>query len=98
PYAELLSWCRTHPDLADQAFSTLSYFDVAVLGATATAPALFSVAMHDPTCPPSTVFAAYNNYGGDKDIRIWSWHEHEGGQSRQRAEQVAWLAKTLSAS
>lgn len=96
PYSELLNWCRIHPELAEDAFTALSYFDVAILGAKATAPALFSVGMHDPTCPPSTVFAAYNNYGGaEKDIRIWHWHEHEGGQARQRAEQVAWLGMIL---
>jgi cephalosporin-C deacetylase len=96
PYTELLNWCRVHPELADAAFAALSYFDVAILGARATAPALFSVGMHDPTCPPSTVFAAYNNYGGAaKDIRVWQWHEHKGGEARQRAEQVAWLATVL---
>jgi cephalosporin-C deacetylase len=102
PYTELLNWCRIHPELADAAFDALSYFDVAILGARATAPALFSVGMHDPICPPSTVFAAYNNYGRaagsivSKDIRVWQWHEHKGGEARQRAEQVAWLAQVLS--
>lgn len=94
PYTELLAWCRVHPELADEAFAALAYFDVAILGRRATAPALFSVGLHDPICPPSTVFAAYNNYGDGtvaKDIRIWQWSEHEGGMARQRAEQVAWL-------
>ena len=96
PYTELLNWCRSHTDLADQAFTALSYFDGALLGRRATAPALFSVGLLDPVCPPSTVFAAYNNYGGaNKDIRVWPWHEHEIGPGRQRAEQVEWLRSVL---
>lgn len=96
PYTELLNWCRIHADRAEEAFAALACFDGAILGRRASAPALFSVGMHDPICPPSTVFAAYNNYGGaDKDIRVWQWHEHEGGEGRQRAEQVAWLRTIL---
>lgn len=96
PYTELLNWCRVHSDLAEDAFATLRYFDVAILGRRASAAALFSVGLLDPTCPPSTVYAAYNNYGGaDKDIRVWPWHEHEVGPGRQRAEQAAWLQSVL---
>lgn len=104
PYGELLRWCRVHVDQAEQAFDALSYFDVAILGRRASVPVLFSVGMHDPVCPPSTVFAAYNNYGQaaktivSKDIRVWPYHEHEGGEARQREEQARWLAAVLSGS
>jgi cephalosporin-C deacetylase len=33
----------------------------------------------DPICPPSTVFAAYANYGGQKDLTVWRYNQHEGG-------------------
>ena len=104
PYGELLRWCRVHVDLAEEAFAALSYYDVAILGRGASAPALFSVGLHDPICPPSTVFAAYNNYGEaaqspvTKDIRVWPYHQHEGGEGRQRGEQGRWLAAVLSRS
>ncbi|MEP7054411.1 MAG: acetylxylan esterase [Actinomycetota bacterium] len=101
PYGELLRWCRVHVDLAEQAFAALSYFDVAILGRRSSVPALFSVGMHDPICPPSTVYAAYNSYGEgagspvSKDIRVWPYHEHEGGEARQREEQARWLRTIL---
>ena len=48
--------------------------------------------LRDPICPPSTVFAAHNRYGGPADMRVWEWNEHEGGEAFQELEQVAWLA------
>jgi cephalosporin-C deacetylase len=50
------------------------------------------VALRDPICPPSTVFAAYNGYGGPADLRVWEWNEHEGGEAFQELEQVTWLS------
>ena len=91
PYPELVTWCRTHRDRAEDAFAMLAYFDIAVLAPYAVAPALFSVSMRDDTCPPSTVFAAYNHYAADKEIRVWEWNEHEGGEAFHRLEQLSWL-------
>ena len=68
------------------------------LGRLATAPALFSVGLMDPVCPPSTVFAAYNAYGTasdikiQKDIKVYSHNEHEGGQTYQQDAQLDWFA------
>ena len=69
PYAEIARYLRVRRDRADAVASTLAYFDVAILGRRARAPALFSVALMDETCPPSTVYAAYNAYGGPREIR-----------------------------
>lgn len=33
----------------------------------------------DPVTPPSTVYAAYNNYGGPKTLEAWPFNGHEGG-------------------
>ena len=92
PYTELVEWCANHRGSAEAAFTALSYVDVAVLAPHGTAPSLWSVALRDPICPPSTVFAAHNRYGGPADIRVWEWNEHEGGEAFQELEQVAWLA------
>ena len=43
--------------------------------------------------PYTTVFAAYNHYAGPKDIRIWPYNQHEGGQSYQAVEQMRFLAQ-----
>ena len=95
PYGELVRYLAAHRERAEQAFATLSYFDTAVLGRLATAPALWSVALMDVTCPPSTVFAAYNWYGGPKEIEVYEFNDHEGGDAFQRSRQLAWLATVL---
>jgi cephalosporin-C deacetylase len=92
PYVEIARYLRGHPRRVDQVFSTLAYFDGVHFAARARAPALFSVGLMDDICPPSTVFAAYNRYAGEKDIRIWQFSGHEGAPSPHTAEQLRYLA------
>lgn len=91
PYQEIVRFCKVQRDQVDTVFRTLSYFDGVNLAARATARALFSVAMMDDICPPSTVFAAYNHYQGPKDIRVYPFNNHEGGQSFQNVAKVKLL-------
>ena len=84
------------PDQVDAAMRTLGYFDVAAVGRRAAAPALFSVALRDAVCPPSTVYAAYNNYAGPKEIREYAYNDHEGGEAFQQDEQLRWAAARLA--
>ncbi|MGD8518062.1 MAG: acetylxylan esterase, partial [Anaerolineae bacterium] len=91
PYSELARYCRVHRDKIDTVFQTLSYFDGVNFAARSTARALFSAGLMDEICPPSTVFAAYNHYTGPKEIRIWPYNDHEGGESYQVVEQVKFL-------
>jgi cephalosporin-C deacetylase len=91
PYREIVDYLKVQRANEDQVFKTLSYFDGMNFAARATVPALFSVGLMDQTCPPSTVFAAYNHYAGPKDIRVWPYNQHEGGQSQQLLEELYWL-------
>ncbi|MET7865228.1 acetylxylan esterase [Micromonospora taraxaci] len=91
PYGEVAEYLALYRDRSSQVFRTLSYVDAAVLASNATAPALFSIAMMDRTCPPSTCFAAYHRYGGDKEVRVYEFNDHEGGEAHQQIEQLAWL-------
>jgi cephalosporin-C deacetylase len=95
PYAEIGRYLKAHRDHVDQALETLSHFDVAILGRRAVAPALFSVGLMDEITPPSTVFAAYNWYGGPKEIREYAFNDHEGGQGFQEVAKIQWLRKHL---
>ncbi|MBP7818378.1 MAG: acetylxylan esterase, partial [Phenylobacterium sp.] len=70
---------------------TLSYFDGVNFAARARARALFSVGLMDTICPPSTVYAAYNHWAGDKDIRVWRFNNHEGGGDFQTVEKIRFL-------
>jgi cephalosporin-C deacetylase len=91
PYQEIVQYCQTHRNHIETAFRTLSYFDGVNLGARARGNALFSVGLMDPICPPSTVFAAYNHYGGPKEIRMYPYNQHEGGGSFQTVEKLKFL-------
>jgi cephalosporin-C deacetylase len=92
PYQEIARYCQTHRNKIDTVFNTLAYFDGVNFAARAHAKALFSVALMDEICPPSTVYAAYNHYGGEKDIRIYRYNHHEGGGSFQSIEKLKFMA------
>ena len=95
PYGEIVRYLKAHRDEVDRVFTTLSYFDGAVMARRATAPSLFSVALMDEICPPSTVFAAYNAYKGPKQIEVYQFNDHEGGQFFQVAAQLQWLRRLV---
>ena len=95
PYGEIVRYLKAHRDHVEAALATLSYFDVAVLGRRATAPALFSTGLMDLICPPSTVYAAYNHYGGPKEIREYPFNDHEGGQGFHDVVKLRWLREHL---
>ena len=92
PYQEIVQYCHTHRDQIETVFETLSYFDGVNLAFRARGNALFSAGLMDPVCPPSTVFAAYNYYGGPKDIRLYPYNQHEGGGSFQAVEKLKFLS------
>ncbi|HEX4400190.1 MAG TPA: acetylxylan esterase [Galbitalea sp.] len=91
PYREVSRYLSVHDELEEQTFRTLSYFDAAIIGRRGKAPALFSTALWDTTCPPSTVYAARNTYGGAADIDRYTFNGHDGGRARQWARQRQWL-------
>lgn len=97
PYLELTRYLSTHRDRVEQVFRTLSYFDVANLVTAATAPALFSVALMDTVCPPSTVYAAFRQYAGPAEIAVYPYNDHEGGQAHHWTRQLGWLADRMPA-
>lgn len=96
PYAEIAAFCADRPELVDRVFQTLAYFDGVNFAPRATCRALFSVGLMDPICPPSSVYAAYNNWGSaDKDIRVWPYNEHDGGHHLQAGARLDLLHETF---
>jgi cephalosporin-C deacetylase len=93
PYQELAEYLRWHSrHRVDPAFATLSYFDGVHFAQRATAPALFSVGLMDPICPPSTVYAAFNHYAGeDRAMTVWPFADHGGGHGSNSVAQLEWL-------
>jgi len=96
PFSEVRTYLAGHRDQVERTFEVLSYLDGVNHAKRATAPALYSVALMDPVCPPSTVYAAANHYGGPHvDIEVYPFNEHEGGAEFQRERQLVWLAEQL---
>lgn len=94
PYLEIVRFLAQHRDKKANVFETLNYFDGVNFARQASAAALFSVAVMDETCPPSTVYGAYNAYAGaDKTMEEYEFNNHEGGQAFQDRAQMLWLAK-----
>ncbi|MEU4170368.1 acetylxylan esterase [Streptomyces sp. NPDC026665] len=92
PYREIGNYLKTHRGRTEQLRRTLSYFDGVHFAARGRAPALFSAALEDQTCPPSTVFAAYNAWAHEeKEIEVYDFNDHEGGGPYQQAAQLRWL-------
>lgn len=96
PYREIGNYLKTHRGRTERVMRTLSYFDGVHFAARGRAPALFSAALEDQTCPPSTVFAAFNAWGTeDKTIKVYDFNDHEGGGPYQQAVQLSWLPARL---
>ncbi|MDY6877236.1 MAG: acetylxylan esterase [Chloroflexota bacterium] len=91
PYNEIAKYCQIHRDKVDTVFHTLSYFDGINFATRSNAQALFSVGLMDMICPPSTVFAAYNYFAGPKEIKVWQYNNHEGGDVHQTIEKIKFL-------
>ena len=96
PYREISAFLETHRNDVEATFRTLSYFDGVHLARRASCPTLFSVALLDTTCPPSTVYAAYAEWSGVKDMVVYDYNNHEGGGAYQQARQLAWVAERLA--
>jgi len=77
PYTEVPEFLDRNVDLIDAALDTLRYVDCALLARRVTAKTLMSVTLMDDICPPSTVFAAYNEIPGTaKDIAVYPYSGH----------------------
>ncbi|MDL9978892.1 acetylxylan esterase [Microbacterium sp. ASV49] len=91
PYEEIVRYLAVHRGAEERVFDTLSYFDGANFARRASVPALFSVALMDETCPPSTVYAAFNRYAGPREMSVYRYNNHEGGQAYQWVGQEAFV-------
>ncbi|MBL0888049.1 acetylxylan esterase [Myceligenerans indicum] len=100
PYGEITRYLSVHREHADAAWRTLSYLDGMSFARRARAAGLFSVALLDDICPPSTVYATYNAWGAastgvEREIDVYPYNGHEGGQGYRFTPTLAWLGKHL---
>lgn len=93
PFTEITRYLAVHRDQDERVFRTLSYFDGVNFARRVQSPALFSVALMDAIVLPSSVFAAYNHLAAvDREIEVYTFNGHEGGQTHQWVRQAEWLA------
>lgn len=95
PYTELVDYCARDRARGEEAMLAMRYFDGVSFAARINAPTLYSVGLRDRVCPPSTVFAAFNQCPGPAEIEVWPFNEHEGGGAQQEQLQAAWLQRLL---
>lgn len=96
PFREITDWLRIHRTRADQALATLAYFDTTNLALRATVPGDFTVGLMDAITPPSTVFAAYNAWAGEKQMTVWPYNGHDGGGFDDFARELDFLRAHLA--
>lgn len=108
PYGEIVNYLSVHRDAEQAVRRTLAYVDGVVFARRAQAPAHFGVGLRDNICPPSTVFAAFNQYGAhhrdgddsgtpadavpERTIHVYPFNHHEGGEAVQVERQLHWLS------
>lgn len=95
PYKEIIDYLMVHRTEVEPVHRTLQFFDGVTFASRATAPALFSAALRDTVCPPSTVYGAYHQYGGEKEIEVWPYNGHEGGGILDEERALAFLRGRL---
>ncbi|HZP52949.1 acetylxylan esterase [Actinocrinis sp.] len=107
PYGEIVTYLSVHRDAEQAVRRTLSYVDGVAFARRAQAPAHFGVGLRDNICPPSTVFAAFNQYGArrrdgehgeapadalpERTIHVYPFNHHEGGEAVHVERQLHWL-------
>ncbi len=91
PYREIVTYLSIHRSQLEQVFHTLDYFDGLNFAPRIRAACLFSTALMDDICPPSTVFAVYNHVDAPKDIRVYPYNGHEGGADDHFVEKLRYL-------
>lgn len=102
PYPEIAAFLGRHRERYEPMLAVLNYFDGVNLARAAAVAALYSVAQMDDVCPPSTVFASFNAYGANagggasKDIEVYRFNNHEGGQEHHWIRQLQFLRKLLA--
>jgi len=96
PYREVADYLKVHRGSVERVHRTLAYFDAVNFARRATTPALFSAALMDAVCPPSTIYGAFHEYGGEREMLLWEYNGHEGGGILDEAHALEFLRARLA--
>jgi len=77
PYPEIIRYLKQNPGQFERLIKTLSYFDNMNLAPWIKCRTIISNGLWDDICPPSTIYAAYNHIGAEKEMHDYPYHGHE---------------------
>jgi len=77
-----------------EVITTLSYYDVVNFAKNLTVEGFYSWGFNDETCPPTTMFAAFNSITAPKTILLYPDTGH-WAYTEQRTKIIDWLLKKL---
>ncbi|WP_431934255.1 acetylxylan esterase [Micromonospora sp. RP3T] len=103
PYGEIARFLAVDREVEAAVRHTLAHVDGVAFARRATAPAHFGIGLRDDVCPPSTGFAAYNQYGAAsgrpvpplREMHTYPYNGHEGGEAVHVRRQRSWLEAVL---
>lgn len=91
----ITDYLKKFPQRTEQAFETLSYFDTMNMADKIKCRILASVALKDDICPAKLYFASYNRITSTKEIKIYPFNGHEGGDSFHNEIKLRYLKNNL---
>ena len=96
PRNDFEDYISRHPDISwEHVHDVLSYFDVMNLSQWVTCPVMMGIGVQDPTCPPRTNMADYNNLSSsEKVLRVFGECRH-GVEPGYNAELSEWINKHM---
>ncbi|HON64200.1 MAG TPA: acetylxylan esterase [Bacilli bacterium] len=77
-YRELNKFIADHPELAEQVYKTVSYFDLVNFSFQISCPVLASVGSEDTNCPPDFFYQAYRQIPAPKVFINYEGYGHGG--------------------
>jgi cephalosporin-C deacetylase len=89
--SEAAMYCSQYPEHLEQVLDTLSYFDNLNLAHRIRVPALLSVGLKDPICPPESIFPVFHRIASPvKELKVYPFIGHAvmPAQSRLAVEFV----------
>ncbi|TCB98489.1 acetylxylan esterase [Micromonospora zingiberis] len=103
-YGEIVNYLAVNREAEAAVRHTLSYVDAVHFARRANAPVHLGIGLRDMVCPPSTGFAAFNQYGvasggpiPARTVHVYPFNGHEHGDAVHVRRQLGWLAGLLGA-
>ena len=96
PYAEISDLLRQRPEMEQDLWDTLTYFDVANFAPLVKCPTLLAIGLEDNVCPSAATLEMGATLGGEVELKTYPNTGHEHGGLRHQILKLEWLRERLS--